>query len=61
MKFAQTLDNLYVRAIADASGLHSISRKGDLQKALHLAQRSLQTYATADVPLPQLVMAAIRR
>jgi tetratricopeptide (TPR) repeat protein len=58
VKFAQTLDNLYVRAIADACLGFVHLRKGNLQKALHLAQRWLQTYAAADVPFPQLVMAA---
>jgi tetratricopeptide (TPR) repeat protein len=58
VKFAQTLDNLYVRAIADACLGFTHLRKGDPQKALHAAQRWLQTYAAADVPFPQLVMAA---
>ena len=58
VKFAQTLDNLYVRAIADACLGFTHFGKGDLQKALHLAQRWLQIYAAADVPFPQLVMAA---
>jgi transcriptional regulator with AAA-type ATPase domain/tetratricopeptide (TPR) repeat protein len=58
VKFALTLDILFLRAIAD-SNLGSVHlRKGDLQKALHLAQRWLRTYATGDLPLAQLVMAA---
>jgi tetratricopeptide (TPR) repeat protein len=57
VKFAQTLDNLYLRALADAH-LGSVHlRKGDLQQALRLAQRWLQTYAAADLPVPQLGMA----
>ncbi len=57
VKFAQTLDNLYLRAIADAH-LGSVHlRKGDLQQALRMAQRWLQTYAAADLPVPQLAMA----
>jgi transcriptional regulator with AAA-type ATPase domain/predicted ATPase len=58
VKFAQLLDNLYLRAMAEAL-LGSVHlRKGDFQQALHLAQRCLQTYAAADLPFPQLVMAA---
>ena len=58
-KFAHTLDNLFLRAIAEAF-LDSVHlRKGDFQKALHLAQRWLLTYAVADLPLPQLVMAGL--
>ena len=58
VKFAQTLDNLYLRANAEAL-LGSVHLgKGDFQQALHLAQRWLQTYAAADLPFPQLVMAA---
>ena len=45
MKFAQTLDNLFLRAIADAWRGSVQLRKGDLQKALHQAQRWVQTYA----------------
>jgi tetratricopeptide (TPR) repeat protein len=33
-------------------------RRGDHSKAFLLAQRWLQTYAAADLPMPQLVMAA---
>ncbi|MEO6024549.1 MAG: AAA family ATPase [Burkholderiales bacterium] len=58
VKFAQTLDSLYLRAMADACSGSSHLRKGDTQKALYLVQRWLQTYAAADVPLPQLIMAA---
>lgn len=59
VKFAQTLDILALRGYADAA-LGSVHlRKGDLQQALHLAQRWLQTYAAADIPLSQLTMAAI--
>ena len=58
VKFAQTLDILYLRAMADA-WLGSVHlRKGDFQQALHLAQRWLQTYAAADLPMAQLIMAA---
>ena len=58
VRFAQILDNLFLRAMVDAwlGFVHLL--KGDLQKALHLAQRWLQTYAAADLPFPQLVMAA---
>ena len=58
VKFAQTLDILYLRAIADAHLGLVYLRKGELQTALHLAQRWLQTYAAADLLVPQLVMAA---
>ena len=57
VKFAQTLDDLYLRALADA-WLGSVHlRKGDFRQALHLAQRWLQTYAAADLPMAQLLMA----
>jgi tetratricopeptide (TPR) repeat protein len=56
VKFAQTLDFLYLRAFAD-SCLGAVHLwRGDLQQALHVAQRWLQTYAAADVPVVQLVM-----
>ena len=57
VKFAQTLDNLFLRAIADSylGVVHLV--KGDLDKALRLAQHWLQTYAAADLPLAQLVLA----
>jgi len=58
VKFAQTLDMLTLRAFADAA-LGSVHlRKGDLPTALHLAQRWMQTYAAADLPVPLLLMAA---
>ena len=58
VKFAQTLDILYLRALAEVF-LGSVHlRKGELQKALHLAQRWLQTYAVADLPFAELAMAA---
>jgi class 3 adenylate cyclase/tetratricopeptide (TPR) repeat protein len=57
VRFAQALDGLFLRASAEAA-LGSVHLcKGDLQQALHLAQRWLQTYAAADLPLPQLLMA----
>ena len=58
VKFAQTLDILYLRAIADAQLGAVYLWKGDLQNALRLAQRWLQTYAAADLLVPQLAMAA---
>ena len=58
VKFAQTLDNLYLRAFADAYLGFVHLQKGELQEALHLAQRWLQTYAAADLPMAQLLMAA---
>jgi len=58
VKFAQTLDILYLRTIADAVLGYVYLRKGELPKALYLAQRWLQTYAAADLLVPQLVMAA---
>jgi len=58
VKFAQTLDILYLRAIADAHLGAVYLRKGELQTALHLAQRWLQTYAAADLLVPQLAMAS---
>jgi tetratricopeptide (TPR) repeat protein len=57
VKFAQTLDLLYLRAITDAHLGAVHLRKGDTQRALHLAQRWLQAYAAADLPVPQLTMA----
>jgi tetratricopeptide (TPR) repeat protein len=57
MKFAQTLDILVLHAYADAY-LGSVHlRRGELRQALHLAQRWLQTYAAAELPMPQLHMA----
>jgi tetratricopeptide (TPR) repeat protein len=56
LKFAQALDNLYLRAAAVHLGSLYV-RKGDLQLALSLAQSSQQTYATADLPMPQLQLA----
>jgi tetratricopeptide (TPR) repeat protein len=48
---------LTLRAFAEAIlGLVHL-RRGDLQEALHLGQRWLQTYAAADLPVPELVMA----
>ena len=58
VKFAQTLDILYLRAIADSHLGAIYLRKGELQTALRLAQRWLQTYAAADLLVPQLAMAA---
>ena len=58
VKLAQTLDLLYLRALADARLGAVHLWKGDLQQALQLAQRWLQTYAVADLPTPQLFMAA---
>jgi hypothetical protein len=57
VKFAQTLDMLTLHAFADAV-LGSVHlRKGNLQEALHFARRWLQTYAAADLPVPELIMA----
>ena len=56
VKLAQTLDLLYLRAFADARLGAVHLWKGDLQQALHLAQRWLQTYAVADLPMGQLFM-----
>jgi len=56
--FAETLDILYLRAIADAHLGAVYLRKGELQQALHLAQRWLKTHSGADLVVPQLVMAA---
>lgn len=55
--FAQTLDNLFLCAIADCyvGVVHLV--KGDLDKALRLAQQWLQIYAAADLPLAQLILA----
>lgn len=58
VKFAQTLDILYLRAIADAHLGSVYLRRGEIRTALHLAQRWLQNYAGADLLVPQLVMAA---
>jgi transcriptional regulator with AAA-type ATPase domain/tetratricopeptide (TPR) repeat protein len=58
VKFAQTLDILYLRAIADAHLGWVCLGKGELQEALLLAQRWLRSYAAADLLVPQLVMAA---
>jgi tetratricopeptide (TPR) repeat protein len=57
MKFAQTLDILVLRAYADAYLGTVHLRRGELQQALHLAQRWLQTYAAAELPMPQLHVA----
>ena len=56
VKLAQTLDLLFLRALADARLGAVHLWKGDLQQALHLAQRWLQTYAVADLPMSQLFM-----
>src|SRR4029077_16367948 len=56
LKFAQALDNLYLRAAAVHLGSLYV-RKGDLELALDLAPSSQQTYATADLPMPQLQLA----
>ena len=56
VKLAQTLDLLFLRALADARLGAVHLWKGDLQQALHLAQRWLQTYAVADLPMAQLFM-----
>jgi predicted ATPase/class 3 adenylate cyclase len=58
VKFAQILDVLFLRALADTSLAFSHVRKGEVQQALYLAQRWLQTYGAADLPLAQVVMAA---
>ena len=57
VEFAQKLDILYLRAIADASLGAVHLRRGDLEKARHVVQRWFQTYAGADLPVPQLAMA----
>ena len=56
VKFAQTLDFLFLRANADARLGAVHLWRGDLQQARHLAQRWLQTYAVADLPMSQLIM-----
>jgi tetratricopeptide (TPR) repeat protein len=58
VKLAQTLDVLFLRALAEAALGAVHLRKGDLQQALHLAQRWLQTYAVADLPMARLFMVA---
>jgi len=58
LKFAGALDNLYLRATAVGLGTVYL-RKGDLQQALDLADRLQQTYAAADLPMPQLLVPAI--
>ena len=58
VKFAQTLDVLFLRALADAYLGCVHLWKGDLQQALHLAQRWLQAYGAADLALAQLFMAS---
>jgi tetratricopeptide (TPR) repeat protein len=58
VKLAQTLDFLFLRAFADSRLGVVHLWKGDLQQALQLAQRWLQTYAVADLPMSQLVMAS---
>jgi len=57
-RFAQALNILYVRAIADAALGFVHLRKGDAQTALQSARRWLQVYPAADLPFPRLVMAA---
>jgi tetratricopeptide (TPR) repeat protein len=58
-KFAWTLDNLFLRAVADVypGGVHL--NKGDFQQALQVAQRWLQAYAAADLPTAQLNMVVL--
>jgi tetratricopeptide (TPR) repeat protein len=56
LKFAQTLDNLYLSAAAVHLGSLYV-RKGEWQLALSLAQSSQQTYASADLPMPRLQLA----
>jgi len=58
VNFARTMDVLPLRAFVD-SRLGAVHLwKGDLQQALHLAQRWLQTYAVADLPMTELIMAS---
>jgi predicted ATPase len=50
------LDYLHLRALAEAALGAVHLWKGDLHQALRLAERWLQTYAVADLPMSQLFM-----
>ena len=56
VEVAQSLDMLYLRAITEASLGAVHLRKGNLEHAVQLAQRWLQTYADTDLPFLQLAM-----
>jgi class 3 adenylate cyclase/tetratricopeptide (TPR) repeat protein len=57
-KFAQALDNLYLRSLADAWLGSVYLIMGNHDRALHIAQRWLRDYAVADFPTAHGTMAA---